>query len=543
VRIEGLRQVATFETLVNPQRSIPPMIVQITGITPSMLVGAPRIEEVMPHFLDFLDGAVVVAHNALFDLSFLNYELGRLRGRRLGGGAIDTVPLSRSAVPGLPNYKLGTVADALGSTVAANHRALADAQATAHVFLTCVGRLQERGITRLDELRSYVDPGHKRDRYKLALTRDIPREPGAYLFRDAEGTVMYVGKADRLRDRVRSYFLTNAGHSRKVRQAVRRLQHVDFETTTTPLRAVVREQELILEHRPSCNVFGRRPETYCYLKLGGRGAGLRLYASDRPGPLGAPTIVGPFRGRARVRSALELLGRLYPIRRCRGVRVDGPCLFGQTERCMSPCDRDTTRRAEHDKLVVSLLAWLTGGPAPALGDPLELARALVERLASQQRYEEAQAVREALDDLDTLRRSYRALAEARTLRAAVMWPGGADHGRRTVHLDLVWSGSLRASGRLDRTNAETEIERMLGALPEPENPDTRIAVPQEQLDLLLAVRRWIGGAPASSLTPFPAGLELGAATEGWRQDILAAALRLLDSSDCGGLSALDGHSP
>ncbi|MCL5941989.1 MAG: exonuclease domain-containing protein [Actinobacteria bacterium] len=138
VRIEGLREVAHFETLVNPLRSIPPKVVEITGITPRMVRGAPRIEEVMPHFLDFLRNAVIVAHNAPFDLSFLNYELARLKGRRLGDGAIDTVSLARHMAPGLPNYRLGTVAEALGSPVAPVHRALADARATAHIFLTLI---------------------------------------------------------------------------------------------------------------------------------------------------------------------------------------------------------------------------------------------------------------------------------------------------------------------------------------------------------------------------------------------------------------------
>jgi hypothetical protein len=101
VRIEGMRIVDQFQTLVNPQRAIPPMITKITGITQSMVADAPRIEEVIPGLLEFLEGAVVVAHNAPFDVGFLNYELHRLRSRRLGDGAIDTLPLSRALVPGL----------------------------------------------------------------------------------------------------------------------------------------------------------------------------------------------------------------------------------------------------------------------------------------------------------------------------------------------------------------------------------------------------------------------------------------------------------
>ena len=118
VRIEGLCVVKQFQTLVNPQRVIPPMITSITGITQSMVADAPRIEEVIPSLLEFLEGAVVVAHNAPFDVGFLNYELHRLRSRRLGEGAIDTLPLSRALVPGLANYKLRTVAEALGAPVA-----------------------------------------------------------------------------------------------------------------------------------------------------------------------------------------------------------------------------------------------------------------------------------------------------------------------------------------------------------------------------------------------------------------------------------------
>jgi DNA polymerase III subunit epsilon len=254
VRIEGFRVVATFHSLVNPQRPIPPMITHITGITRAMVADAPRIEELVPDLLDFLEGAVIVAHNAAFDVGFLNYELQRLKGRRLGDGAIDTLPLARLLAPGLPNYRLGTVADALGAPVAACHRALADAQAAGHVFVTLAGRLQEKGITRLGETRAFLNPAARTAMDKLRLTRDVPRSPGAYRFMDQHGSVLYVGKADRLRERVRSYFVPGAGHTRKLRQALHLVEKIDWEETSTPLEAVVREQELILEHRPPCNV-------------------------------------------------------------------------------------------------------------------------------------------------------------------------------------------------------------------------------------------------------------------------------------------------
>ena len=466
VRIEGLCAVREFETLVNPQRPIAPKVVEITGITPRMVAGAPRIEEVLPHFLDFLQDAVIVAHNALFDLSFLNYELTRLRGRRLGDGAIDTVLLARQMAPGLPNYRLGTVSQALGSPVASCHRALADAQATAHVFLTLVGRLQEKGITRLNQARSTIDPAHRRDRHKVALTRDLPRSPGAYLFLDEDGQVLYVGKADRLRDRVRSYFVANPGHSRKVRQAVRRLRTVSWEETGSPLEAVVREQELILEHRPPCNVMGRKPETYVYLKAAGRDRGLRLYASDRPG--GTKGIVlGPFRGRSRVLQAVELLRRSYPLRQCANTRTGPYCLYGQTGRCLSPCQGGRPRE-EHDRLLVEILGWVTGGAAPPDGDPLERGRQVMEELARGRRFEEAQAARDALDHVAHLRRAYAALADALRLRTAALWPVG--DGTPAVRLNLVWDGVLVAAQTLTPANASLEVGRLLRSLEDRPRP-------------------------------------------------------------------------
>jgi DNA polymerase-3 subunit epsilon len=337
VRFEGLREVRRFNTLVNPMRPIPRMITQITGISQEMVAGAPRIEEVIPELLEFLEGAVVVAHNAPFDVGFLNYELHRLKGRRLGEGAIDTLPLARALAPGLPNYRLHTVAEALGAPVTVSHRALADAEAAGHVFVTLVGRLQEQGITRLGEVRAYVNPSSRSSLEKLHLTRDLPKCPGTYRFVDKDGRILYIGKADRLGERVRSHFVASANHARKVRQAVRMVERIDWDEACTPLEAIVDEQRLILEHRPSCNLHGTRPETYAYIKAGGPGPGLSLFSSgrapkwldgsDRPAQTSRqPLTIGPFRGRARLYAALDLLQRCYPIRRCSRPQPGQPCV-------------------------------------------------------------------------------------------------------------------------------------------------------------------------------------------------------------------------
>lgn len=519
VRIEGFQQVRRFGTLVNPMRPIPPMITQITGISQEMVADAPRIEEVLPELMEFLENAVVVAHNAPFDVGFLNYELQRLSGRRLGEGAVDTLPLARALAPGLPNYKLQTVAEALGAPVSAYHRALADAEAAAHVFLTLAGRLQERGITRLGEMRAYLDPSSRMILDKLRLTRELPRTPGTYRFLDKEGHILYVGKAERLRERVRSHFVINADGSRKVRQAIRMLDRIDWDETHTSLEAVVREQQLILEHRPSYNLHGTRPETYAYVKASGSGPGLNLSASckaprwlcdpasARRPAFGRPLIMGPFRGRTRVGAALDLLQRCYPIRHCPRSPEARPCVRSDHGRCLAPCRGDAEVKEQHDSLVTNILGWLAGEDT-GLPDPFERAEDLVRALSRQRRFEEAGKVREAREHLENVRRSYESLAEASTLRFAAVWPE-TDGGTGTcARLNLVWNGVLQRPLTLHPDTLAGQIEAALSELSEQEDggrTSSFVAVPQKDLDTLLAVRRWFHESERTPKIMLPTG--------------------------------------
>jgi len=530
VRIEGLRVVSTFHSLINPQRPIPAKIIEITGITPDMVRGAPRIELLMPKVMDFMKDAVVVGHNIQFDLAFLNYELSRLDGRRLGEGAFDTLKLSRLLAPGLPNHRLATVAGALGSSVETFHRALADASATAHVFLTLVGRLQERGITQLNQARSFTDPLHKRDRHKLALTGHLPRTPGVYLFRDENDEVLYVGKADHLRDRVRSYFVSGPDHSRRIRQALRRLHHIDCVETITPLDAVVTEQDLILEHRPQCNTFGRNPERYVYLKAGGN-HGLHIYASTSPSTRGAAIVMGPFRGKGRVTAAIELLTRCYPIRRCARDAGD-PCLYGQTGRCLAPCVAQPDGIASHDALVGDLLRWVAGGMPERFNPsspPEAAALALTAKLARQCRFEEAAEVKKALEDTMALRRSCRAVTEALSINAAVLWPDRTDVTSPRAHLTLIWEGSLAATLTVTPSTAALEIGRLVRTLDAPKPPQFPVAIPNTKLDPLLAVRRWLLENQNILRVPYrdPQRVDARKSLDAWGEKVLAAALALL----------------
>jgi len=161
VKISGGKIVDRFSSFVNPRQALPEKIIELTHITDDMLTDAPLIEEVLPKFLQFAGDAVLVAHNAPFDTGFL-----RTWAKRCGQNADDlptfcTLALARALFPELTNHRLNTVAKHLNVSLTGHHRAVNDAEATAHIFLKCLDLLRERGTARLGELnmlaRTHVD--------------------------------------------------------------------------------------------------------------------------------------------------------------------------------------------------------------------------------------------------------------------------------------------------------------------------------------------------------------------------------------------------
>jgi DNA polymerase-3 subunit epsilon len=141
-----------YETLVNPQRAIPPWITNITNITWDMVKDAPRFADVCGRVTGLLDGRVFVAHNVSFDWRFVSAEVARATGQRLDGRRLCTVRMARRLLPQLPRRSLDRVADYYGVEIAARHRAAGDAVATAEVLLALLRDAADRGATTWDSL-------------------------------------------------------------------------------------------------------------------------------------------------------------------------------------------------------------------------------------------------------------------------------------------------------------------------------------------------------------------------------------------------------
>ncbi|MBQ6907223.1 MAG: PolC-type DNA polymerase III [Clostridia bacterium] len=156
VKIENGEITDRFSTFVNPQRPIPKNIVELTSITDEMVADAPKIEEILPEFLDFCKGCVLVAHNADFDTGFIKKAVSDC-GLEYGFKYLDTLTLARAMYPELSNHRLSTLIKHLNIPLLHHHRAVDDAKATADMFLKMLEELEKQGISDISELNEKFD--------------------------------------------------------------------------------------------------------------------------------------------------------------------------------------------------------------------------------------------------------------------------------------------------------------------------------------------------------------------------------------------------
>ncbi len=170
VRVENGVITETFHSMVNPEQPISAEITKLTGITDDMVKDAPKIDEVLPKFLEFAGDAVLVAHNAKFDVGFIAFNAKNFH-REINNTVLDSLELARTLFPNLNKHKLNVIAQHLGIKLENHHRATDDATATAEILLKCMEILEEKGITGIDQINSLAAEtgNHKKLRHKHAV--------------------------------------------------------------------------------------------------------------------------------------------------------------------------------------------------------------------------------------------------------------------------------------------------------------------------------------------------------------------------------------
>ena len=374
VRVRELELDGEWETLVDPRGPLPPAVAALTGLHDRQLRHAPPAAAAVRRFLAFSGDAVLVAHNARFDLAFLDREVERLTGRRLGGPVVDTVSLARRLLAGrIARVGLASLAHFFGTSVRPCHRALPDAQATAEVLLALAGLAQERGARTVADLCDLAAPRTRRVYEKRSLAFGAPTRPGVYLFRDAHDRVLYVGRARDLRARLRSYFRSDRQRP-AVEAALAAVERIEWRVLGSELEAALEELRLIRDLRPPANARASRPERYVWLRRRGDG----VCVSAKGGEW------GPIRSRRRAELAARAL--------------------------------DGATAAELDRL-------LDGGPLPRLHRRLaDLSECL--------RYEDAGRLRDRIAALESVVRGLRRAERLRRLEVCVLVPAVEEGFRR-----------------------------------------------------------------------------------------------------------------
>ena len=297
VRVRGLELEEEFETLVDPGVPLGAAISALTGLNDRQLRGAPRPAAAVQRFLAFASDSVLVAHNARFDLAFLDRETERLTGSRIASPVVDTVTLARRLLAGrVPRASLAQLSYFFGVSVQPCHRALPDAQATAEVLLALIGLAQERGARTVADLGELAATRTRRVWDKRHLAHGAPQRPGVYLFYDRNDQLLYVGRARDLRARLRSYFRSDRQRP-AVEAALGAAERIEWRVLGSELEAALEELRLIRELRPPANARVARPDRYVWL----RRRGDNVVASSQPSEL------GPIRSRRRAQLAARAL--------------------------------------------------------------------------------------------------------------------------------------------------------------------------------------------------------------------------------------------
>lgn len=394
VKVRGGEVLGEFHSLVNPGEPIPAFIAVLTGITDATVAGAPRIAAVLPAFLEFARGSVLVAHNAPFDVGFLKAACQRHEVGWPGFDVLDTARVARRTLDRdeAPNCKLATLARLFRASTTPTHRALDDARATVDVLHGLFERLGCHGVTTLEEIDTFSTRVSSAQRRKRYLADSVPRGPGVYMFRDAQQRVLYVGKSVDMRSRVKQYFTASESRRRMAEMVAVADQVVPLPCATS-LEAEVRELRLIAEYKPRYNRRSRFPEKACYLKLTiepyPRLSIVRLLRDDDT------TYLGPFTSTRQADQAATALIEAFPLRQCsaRLSRSGGgtACVLLEIGRCGGPCDgsESLTEYANH---VAMAAHAMTQDARPVVAAVLRR----IAPMATSQRFEDAAIQRDRL---------------------------------------------------------------------------------------------------------------------------------------------------
>ncbi|WP_103028733.1 DEDD exonuclease domain-containing protein [Salinibacter altiplanensis] len=425
VKVQDGTVIDRFQQLVNPQESVPGRITKMTGITTGMVFEAPPVKDVLPDYRAFLGDGILVAHNTSFDVSFLNAELRRIGDETLSNDTLCTVRLARRLLPGLDSKGLGRLAQFYDIDVDGRHRALGDAEATSVVLRRFVSQLAfEHEVETVEALlrfqhQSYQTvrevPGHI-ESIRDEVLPDVPDAPGVYVMKNSSGTPLYIGKAKRLPDRLRSHFTAVESSGARKRKMLQKVRSVDWTTTDTELEAILLESRRIKAEKPRYNRAQRRYYNRPFLRLDTAHEYPTISWTRRLEADGAE-YYGPVRNTEQAEMVVDVVGRFFQLRECDDERLHlgQRCLYADMDRCTVPCETEDPEA--YATVVERVQAFLTGQDQRVLDEM----QARMQRASDDLKFEKAAELRDTREQLERILEKQRvAAAPVREHHAALV---------------------------------------------------------------------------------------------------------------------------
>ena len=279
----------------------------------------------------------------------------------------------------------------------------------------------------------------------------LPNRPGVYLMRDDKGKIIYVGKAVVLKNRVRSYFRNLAAHTPKVKAMVAKIDDIETIVTDNELEALILECNLIKEHRPRYNISLKDDKSYPYLKVTVQEQYPRIYVTRRVIRDGAK-YYGPYADAGALHATVKLVRELFPLRNCRKMNPDRPCLQYHIKRCLAPCAGYISSE-DYGKMINAVLMLVEGRTNEVVKD----LKQRMKEAAEDYNFEEAARLRDQLHAVDRLNEQQKAVTSGGDQDAIAL---ASDDTGTCLQIFFVRSGKLvgRDSYFLSAENKETKEE-------------------------------------------------------------------------------------
>lgn len=251
---DGEKIIDEFVTLINPEATIPPFIVQLTGISDEMVRESPKFYEIAKQIVEFTEGCIFVAHNVGFDYGIIRNEFKTL-GFDYRRPHLCTVRASRYVIPGKDSYSLGKLTRSLGIELVGRHRAGGDAHATALLFTLLMEKDESKLSTFIQE---EVNPKRLHPNLDLDALDDIPNKVGIYKFFNDVNQLIYIGKSIHIKKRVEQHLRNNK--TKKGIQMQGEISRIEHELCGSELIALLKESALIKQYKPIHNRALRRDQ-------------------------------------------------------------------------------------------------------------------------------------------------------------------------------------------------------------------------------------------------------------------------------------------